>query len=136
MFAELLGLGSLLETLLAPSDVAGDSVPRDSLGFCGGVMTLRSDCFVQRLHNPKTRCLPSSELPRKSSNAHSSRHCKIQVALLSYVRQVRRSRLHCIKLARWRFKRIVGEFLLSRGLVYTSSSRNARNARNAKPDMT
>ena len=38
MFTELLGLGSLLETPLPASDPAGDGAPRDSLGFCGGVM--------------------------------------------------------------------------------------------------
>lgn len=36
---ELLGLGSLLVALPPASDPAGDRAPRDSLGFCGGVMT-------------------------------------------------------------------------------------------------
>ena len=36
---ELVGLGSLLVMLPLASDPTGDRLPRDSLGFCGGVIT-------------------------------------------------------------------------------------------------
>ena len=51
MLAVLLGLGSLLVMLPAPSEPAGDKVSRESLGFGVGVIRPRRQAAPFKLHN-------------------------------------------------------------------------------------